>query len=434
MSWNRALLAFGVALLAGVLIASAGGDDAGTYRVRAIFDNASFLIAGEDVKVAGVKVGVIDRIDLTGDNKAAVVLRIDDPAFRSFRRDATCKVGLQSLIGEQFVDCTPTQARGPGVKPAPPLRQIESGPGAGQYLLPVSRTTTPVNQDLLTNIMRMPERERFRLVINELGAGLAGNGTELRAALRRANPALRQTDRVISVLARQNKTLARLVDESDQVLGPLAKRRRELAGFITKSGRVAEATAAQGDALEANLRRLPRFLRKLGPAADDFGALADQMTPALRTLLRQSTAINQTVEGFGPTARAATPALVALGTPAEQATKAIPSLMPATKSLEALAQPLLPLSQNLGALSTSFDNTGGIEDVMRFIYYYTGSINGEDELGHYIRGALQVSVCSGRVSKPAPGCESNFATTSGAKVSSAADDQLLNFLMGKSDR
>jgi hypothetical protein len=70
---------------------------------------------------------------------------------------------------------------------------------------------------------------------------------------------------------------------------------------------------------------------------------------------------------------------------------------------------------------------------MQFIYYYTGSINGEDAVGHYIRGGLQVNVCSGRVSKVAPGCESNFAKTSGAKVSSV-DDQLLNFLMGKSGR
>ena len=39
----------------------AGGDDnSGDYKVRAIFNNASFLIPGEDVKVAGAKVGKVD--------------------------------------------------------------------------------------------------------------------------------------------------------------------------------------------------------------------------------------------------------------------------------------------------------------------------------------------------------------------------------------
>jgi phospholipid/cholesterol/gamma-HCH transport system substrate-binding protein len=427
---RRGLLVFLLAVGVGALIAASSGGDDNAYRVRAVFDNASFLIPGEDVKIAGVKVGTIDRLDLTPNNKAAVVLRIDDPAFHPFRSDATCKVGLQSLIGEQFVECTPTQPRGPGVKPAPPLPAIKSGPGKGEHYLPVSHTTTPVNADLIFNIMRVPERERLRLIINDLGAGLAGNGGELRQAVRRANPALQQTDRVISVLANQNRTLARLVTESDQVLGPLAKRRRQLGGFIAKSGKTAEATAAVGDALERDLQKLPKFLEKLGPAADDFGALADQATPALQSLNAQAASINKTVEGLGPTARKATPALAALGDTAQSATSVFPELEPTTHKLTGLARPLLPLSMDLADLSSSFDKTGGVEDVMRFIYYYTASTNGEDELGHYIRSSLQVNVCSGRVSKVAPGCESNFAKTSGAQVASA-DNQLLGFLMGK---
>jgi ABC-type transporter Mla subunit MlaD len=233
--------------------AAASGDDDDAYLVRAVFDNASFLIPGEDVKVAGVKVGVIERLDLTRGNKAAVVLRIEDPAFKPFRTDARCRVGLQSLIGEQFVECSPTQRRAGGVKLAPALPRIASGPGEGEHLLPVSRTTTPVNQDLVANVMRLPQRERLRLVINDLGAGLAGNGTALRAALRRANPALQETERVVGVLARQNRLLARLVDESDRVLGPLARRREDLTGFIDSAGKTAVATADRGDALEQKL-------------------------------------------------------------------------------------------------------------------------------------------------------------------------------------
>jgi ABC-type transporter Mla subunit MlaD len=427
---RQGLLVFLIAAGIGALIAASSGSNDNAYRVRAVFDNASFLIPGEDVKIAGVKDGTIDRLDLTRDNKAAVVLRIDDPAFHGFRKDAHCKVGLQSLIGEQFVECVPTQARGPGVKPAPPLHRLASGPGAGQYLLPVTGTTTPVNQDLINNIVRVPQAQRLRLIINELGAGLAGNGTELRAALRRANPALQQTDRVVAVLARQNRTLARLVEVSDQVLSPLARRRKELTGFVTKAGLTAQATARQGDALEQNLRKLPGFLEKLGPAADDFGALADQMTPALESLRRHSGAINTTVENLGPTAKVATPALVALGDTAEHAADTFPALEPTTKKLTDLTQPLEPLAKDLAALSSSFDKTGGIEDVMRFIYFYTAAVNGEDQMGHYIRGGLQVSVCSGRSSLRSPGCEADFAKWSGAQLSSAADNELLDYLLG----
>ena len=45
--------------------------------MRAIFENAFSVIPGEDVKIAGVKVGKVDSLDVTPDQKAAVVLRID---------------------------------------------------------------------------------------------------------------------------------------------------------------------------------------------------------------------------------------------------------------------------------------------------------------------------------------------------------------------
>ena len=146
--------------------------------MRAIFDNSSFVIPGEDVKIAGVKVGKIDSLDLTKDNKAVVVLEITDPAFQSFKTDARCRIALQSLIGEQFVDCVATAGGNDGRAKA--LPKIEDGPGKGQHLLPVSQNTTPVGVDLLNNIMRVPQRDRFKLIINELGAGLAANGESLR--------------------------------------------------------------------------------------------------------------------------------------------------------------------------------------------------------------------------------------------------------------
>ena len=109
--------------------------------------------------------------------------------------------------------------------------------------------------------------------------------------------------------------------------------------------------------------------------------------------------------------------------------KTFPALEPTTKQLTGLSRPLLPLSIDLADLSSSFDKAGGIENVMRFIYYYTNSINGEDELGHFIRGALQVNVCSGRVSIIGPGCESHFIKQAG--TSAASQSRLLDYLMGK---
>ncbi len=130
----RAAVPVAVVLLLAALVALVvvTRDDDDAYRVRAIFDNAGFVIPGEDVKVAGVKVGSISDVEVTPDFKAAVVLQIDDPAYQDFRADASCIVRPQSLIGERFVECDPTRTRGVGAEPAGPLRQIEDGPGRGR--------------------------------------------------------------------------------------------------------------------------------------------------------------------------------------------------------------------------------------------------------------------------------------------------------------
>ena len=71
-----------------MVLATRGGEE--PYKVRAIFDNAGFAIPGEDVKVAGVKVGKIDSLDVTDDFKAVVVLNItDETYFDTLYRSAT---------------------------------------------------------------------------------------------------------------------------------------------------------------------------------------------------------------------------------------------------------------------------------------------------------------------------------------------------------
>src|SRR5208282_3402514 len=163
-----------------VLLASAAGGKNNAYEVRAIFDDAGNLIAGENVEIDGVKVGTVTSVAPTPQAKAAIVLDISNPGFRDFRSDASCTIRLQGLIGEKYVDCLPTQPRVEGTPPPPSLNKIPSGQeGAGEYLLPLENTHSPVDQDLVGDIQRLPERERFTIILNELGAGLAGRGSDL---------------------------------------------------------------------------------------------------------------------------------------------------------------------------------------------------------------------------------------------------------------
>jgi len=395
-----------VAAIVAVAVGCGSGDDGG-YKVRAIFHNAFTLIEGEDVKVAGVTVGRIDEIELEGD-KAAVVLDITEPGFQDFRQDATCMIRPQSLIGERFVECTLTEPRAEGERPAPPLKKIEDGPGKGQYLLPASNTVNPVDVDLVTNIYQLPVRQRLSLILNELGTGLAGNGKALREAIRSANPALRETDKVLALIAEQNDALRELVDAGDRVLAPLAANRRSVANFIDKANTTAQATAERRGELEESIRRLPAFLRQLKPTMERLGQFADQAIPVAGDLNSAGDDISRFIKGLGAFAEAGIPATEELGETALVARRTLLASKPLLDEARTFARDARPLVKSVADLLVSFRDTGGVERFMDFIYFSVASTNGFDEDGHYLRASAVVNTCLGYATTESVSCSANF--------------------------
>jgi ABC-type transporter Mla subunit MlaD len=411
-----------------VAVAGTGASDSAksSYKVRAIFDNAVSVIPGEDVKIAGVKVGKIGALDVTEDKKAAVTLDITEAGFQDFRTDGTCTIRPQSLIGEKFVECTPTQPRSVGQPAAPKLKKIEKGKGKGEYLLPLSQTSSPVDIDLINDILRKPYAERLSIILGELGTAVAGRGKDLGQTIRRANPALAQTDRVLAILASQNKVLADLAGNSDTILTPLARERRAVADQFAQSATVAEATAERGDALEANLQKLPTFLRELRPTMVRLGAFSDQATPVLTDLGAQADNINALVTQLGPFANASRPAFRTLGQAAEIGGPALTRSRPTIRELGRFAKAARPVSRNAALLLDSFQKTGGVERLMDYIFYQVAAVNGFDQFGHYLRAALIVNLCTTYATSPTAGCSANFSDSaaSSSRLSASQVDKL----------
>lgn len=401
-----------LALVVGTLsvLGSGAGDSADDgYKVRAIFNNAFSVIPGEDVKIAGVKAGKITDLDVNDAQEAVVVLNITEPGFQDFRKDATCTIRPQSLIGEKFVECTPTEPRGTGAQEAPKLERIEDGPGKGQYLLPSTQTGRPVDIDLVNNILRLPYRQRLAILLNEFGTGLAGRGADLRQVIRNADPALRETDKVLKILAEQDKVLADLARDSDAALAPLARERGKVADFIAQAGDVAAATAERRTDLEKNIQRLPTLLKELRPTMVRLGALSDEASPVVDDLGAIAPSLNRFITQLGPFASSATTSLVSLGDASVPGREALVKSRGIVNDLRTFAATSKPLAANLKAILTSLRDTGGIERVMDYIFYQVAAINGFDAAGHYLRAQLLVNICSLYAVTPDVSCTSKFA-------------------------
>ncbi len=407
-----ALVIIAAAVVAAVASAS-GSSGSGTYRVRAIFDDASFAVAGEQVRVAGAPVGSIAGLEVTQDKQAAVTLAIDDARFAPFHADATCAIRPQSLIGEMYVDCNP------GTAAAPALSKIQHGPGAGTYYLPVLRTHSPVDFDITQDIYREPVAQRLAIILNELGTGLAARGSDLNAVIHRADPALNNTDQVLKILANQNHALAKLATDSAAVLTPLAQQRKALADFIVQANTTAVASAARAQDISRSIQLLPGFLRQLKPLMADLGTLADQGTPLASELNTSASAVGREFTELTPFAKAARTSLIALGNAAAKSQAPLIATLPLDRRLRRLGNQTAPAATLLDRLTASLNKSGAIGQLMALLFYGTSAANGFDSLGHYVRDELLVSDCTGYATSPIPSCSANFVK--GGSASAASD-------------
>jgi ABC-type transporter Mla subunit MlaD len=434
-----------VAVVAVLLLAGGGGSDDG-YRIRAVFDNGGFMVPGEEVRIAGANVGEIESVDVSRADeavayengkavakpgKAIIVMKITDPGFQDFRADASCQIRPQSLIGEKFVDCRPTLPRAPGSEPAPALKQIPDGePGEGQYLLPLGSNGTSVDPDLINDINSLPYAQRFRLILNELGAGLAGRGEDIEVLVKRANPVLRDVDRLFGVLSAQRDQLAQLTSDSEAILGPLSRERAHVAGFFTNAGAAGEASAEKGPELEEALQKFPTFLGEFRetmrslktfsdagtPLFEDFGTAAPSLTDATRTLTPFSEALTVSLKSLGDAGEASGPLFV----------KADPVIRKAATLSKSGVVP----TRELAKLFVNLKQTGGWDSLTTLIYNATATINGFDQYGHFGRTRVKLSNCLEYEPNPsgASSCSARFNGENAAEASSFDPQALLRLL------
>ncbi|HEX2017052.1 MAG TPA: MlaD family protein [Solirubrobacteraceae bacterium] len=311
-----------------------------TYWVE--LDNAFGLVSGADVKVAGVRAGKISSFKLDRTTYRALVgVQVDQKGFDQFRTDAFCESLPQSLIGEYFLDCQP------GANGQP----LKSG-----AVIPVKQTASTVAPDLVNNILRLPYRQRLRIILNELGAAVAGNETNLNDAIRRGVPALRETDRVLALLAQENQTLADLAQKGDAVITPLARNHAQVGRWVQMAGRTATASAERRAQIAQTFHKFPAFLTELRSNMAALGKVATSQTPALQNLNASSGQLKRFFNDLGPFADASRPAFRALGQASVTGNQALKAAGPTIAELNRFTAQAPEVGKNLAVVLQHLDD------------------------------------------------------------------------------
>jgi virulence factor Mce-like protein len=396
---RRALVSGALLLAAAAFIflstGASKGTAQGTYKIE--FQNAFGLVTGADFKVAGVPAGTIKAINLDQKTLNAVVtIQVTRNGFGQFHQDASCESRPESLIGEYFVDCNPGSS-GPVLK-------------AGSTI-PVSHTQSTIPADLLQDTMRLPYRQRFSLIVNELGAAAAARSGDIQSALHRAVPALDETDNLLNLLGNDSTTLQALTKDSNSVITALANNSKNVNKFIDVAGKTAADTSTQQANLRTSLQRLPGLLQQLKPTIAQLGTTVTTNEPVLQNLNAASGQIDRLLTDLPAFSKSAKPAIRSLGQASVTGKTAVTAATPTVKDLNAFAKPTPELAGNLAIVLHDLDDPSraverdprspggngftGLQALLGYVFNQTLAVNTYGPEGHLLAVDAFVSpMCS----------------------------------------
>jgi virulence factor Mce-like protein len=390
------LLLFALAGGAAFALTGAGGQGPSKPKYKVVLDNAFGIVEGADLKVAGVRAGTIKSLDVDKKtHKAVVGFEITQEGFGSLRKDVTCETRPQSLIGEYYIDC----------KPGSSSEKLADG-----ATIPVEQTTSTIPIDLVNNVLRRPYRERLGIILDELGAGVAGRAEDINDVIRRASPALRETDRVLAKLATQNQTLKQLITDADTTLGDLAANKRNVGRWVVETKETAAASAERRADIQAGLQRLPTFLRELRPTMAALGDASEAQTPALQNLNASAGQLATFLEQLKPLSESTQVNLRSLAEASRKGRPAVKAAQPVVAELNQGTRQAPELANNSAIVfehlndrknavekdprSPGGQGYTGFEAVLQWVFDQSQAINIFDKNGYMLKVNLFHSKCS----------------------------------------
>jgi phospholipid/cholesterol/gamma-HCH transport system substrate-binding protein len=256
-----------------------------TTRYLARFTDVSGLLVGDDVRIAGVRVGSVDSIELVDRRFAQVGFSVD--ARQHLPASATAAVLYRNLLGQRYLSL----ARGPG-----PVGQTLP-PGG---LIPIERTTPPLNLTVLFNGFKPllvgldpAQLNQLSWEIVEVLQGQGGTVESLLASTSSLTRDLADRDRVIGeVIMNLNAVLDTVNARDEQLSALILQLQRLVSGLAADREPIGQAIVSI-DQLAGTTAGLLRDARP--PLRDDIAALG-----ALSTNLADSSQVIDRVLEFLP--------------------------------------------------------------------------------------------------------------------------------------
>jgi phospholipid/cholesterol/gamma-HCH transport system substrate-binding protein len=263
-------------------------------ELKADFTNAQAVIPGQGqtVRVAGVKIGDIGKVDLNAGH-AVVTLDIDTKYEHLIHQDATALLRPKTGLKDMFIEVEPGSDKSPVMS-------------AGQHI-PITNTAPDVNPDEFLSALDRDTRDYLRLLIDGAGKGLSGHGTDLRDIFKRFEPLHRDLARVSQAVAERRQNMKRLIHNYASLVDELSNKDQDLRTLVTASNAVFKQFAAEDKGIATTVGRLPGALNQTATTLQKVDTLAGEMKPTFAALSPVFKQIDKTNHAVLPFVREARP-------------------------------------------------------------------------------------------------------------------------------
>ncbi|WP_247657674.1 MCE family protein [Micromonospora sp. U56] len=247
-------------LLTALLAQTLGAFPPGGVTYRARFTDVTGLLPGDDVRVAGVKVGQVSRIKVVDSTVAEVAFNVtrDVPVATSVR----AKIRYRNLVGQRYL----ALSEGPG----------EGRPLRADGLIPLGQTTPALDLTVLFNGFRplftALDPDDVNKLAYEIIQVLQGEGGTVSSLLQR-------TASLTNTLADRDAVIGRVVINLNGVLATLAERDRNLDQSISQLQQFVSG-------LSADRKAIGESLVSIGELTTATSALIDEVRPPLAADIR----------------------------------------------------------------------------------------------------------------------------------------------------
>jgi phospholipid/cholesterol/gamma-HCH transport system substrate-binding protein len=279
-----ALSCFGILLFLWITFGGPTPFKAKPYEIYVPFNEATQLAEQSDVRISGVSVGKVQKIEEAPNGQRALATVDIEDQYAPIPEGTRAILRTKTLLGETYVELTPGDSQGP---------RLHDGD-----TLALANVAESVQLDEIFRTFDTRTRAAFQEWMQEQAVAIAGQGQALSNTFAEFDPTFSDLDRVFRVLDTQRLAVRQLFRNGAISLRALRGRQGQLASLIRSSNAVFQTTAARDRDIEALFRVFPTFEDEQRLTFDRLREFAINTDPLMRQLVPAAEQLSPTLIAF----------------------------------------------------------------------------------------------------------------------------------------